>query len=208
MKIFVPGLLIIVAIACTPAQTETTTADSTAAGFTADGTQVIEADSAERFFTSERNDTTSGSMVNGEYVLANQYSYISDPFDFSLDSATVAELLGPDVEITSQYSPGGKDDEGSWSEYTFYEVKAGVNKMSFYTYSGKHYADVYTSALRFRNGVIVGMTKADFLSAMSIDDQVARDADTFTINDDYGSMSFYFTSDTLKNVYVNYEEGT
>jgi hypothetical protein len=201
MKIFSPCLLIIVATACTTGQKETTSdADST--------TQVIEADSAERFFASERNDTTSGSMINGEYVLANQYSYISDPFDFSLDSATVAKLLGPDVEFTSHYSPAGEDEEGSWSEYTFYEVQAGDDKMSFYTYSGKHYADINTPAVPFKNGVKVGMTKTDFLLAMGIDDQIARDADTFTINDDYGSMSFYFSSDTLRNVYVSYEEGT
>jgi hypothetical protein len=193
------AFLTVVVTACTQPQKDTVPSDSTV---------VAELDSSEVFFSSEKNDTTTGHLVGTEYFIQSQQSYVSDPFDFTLDSSVVAQLLGPDVVITSRYTPGGEDEEGSYSDYTFYEVTAGDTRMSFYDYSGKHYADISTDALPLKNGIKVGMTKENFLFAMGIDDQNAHTADTFTINDDYGSiMSFYFVGDVLSNVIVNYEEG-
>jgi hypothetical protein len=198
MRYFYILTMIVAVWRCTPAQKEEASTDSTAA---------VEADSSEVFFASEQNDTTAGTVIGDEYVIKNQDGYISSPFDFNLDSATVLGLLGEETVIKSRYTPAGEDQVGSYEAYTFYEVEAGDTKMNFYDYGSKHYADIYTPALGLKNNIKVGMSKDDFLVAMSIDDQRAHDLNIFSINDFYGDMSFYFENDVLIRVRVDYEEG-
>src|ERR1041385_1835078 len=158
MRTFLSLILLSIAFGCSPSQKESGSVDSTS---------VAEGDSSEVFFASEANDTTAGHMVNDEYVLENQFRYISSPFDFNLDSATVMELLGPGTLITSQYTPPGEDQYGgAYEGFYYYDVMAGDTKLSFYSYSGKHHADINTPSLPLKNGVKIGMTKTDFLIAM------------------------------------------
>jgi hypothetical protein len=192
MKILIPTAIILIMIGCTPVQKEEAIAQDSVATLPVD-TLSTPATAAEK--------------VGNEYIIQDGYSYIVDPFAFSLDSAAIKEILGEDAIITVVETPGGEDEDGTYSAYSYYEVTSPDAKMSFYSYSGKHYADVTTSKIPFRNGVAVGMLKSDFITAMNLPKEASK-ANTFTINDDYGSMSFDFDEEKLSRIYVNYEEGT
>ena len=211
MKKILCAMIIGATYACAPTQSETTSNDTTAVELdTATIADNEPAEGDEPVEDAEMYDADPGE-VNGrwngdEYEIFNTGGYITNPFSFTLDSATVQQLLGEEAVITSRSTPAGQDDMGAYDGYTFYEVKAGKTEMSFYSYSGKHYADVYTPKLEFNNGVVVGMTKAKFIEAMGLS-QDTMEAKKFTINDDYGQMMFIFDGDLLANVYVSYEEG-
>lgn len=163
---------------------------------TSEETSSSESQSEEAVETGRLNDS-------GEYMIANQPSYITDPFAFALDSATIMDLLGEETTIESTQAPGGDDYEA----YSFYRVKNGKTSLSFYSYSGKHFADIDTPLLPMRYDIVIGMAKAEFLEKMDLSGADAEGADVFTIDDDYGSLSFYFGEGKLVRVYVSYEEG-
>lgn len=202
---------VVVIASCSTQNTETaSSADSTAApqdtvflsAAPTDGRVDETGDSPDQ---SDSTDVVEG----GEFILTNQYSYISSPFGFSLDSASLVEILGEGVEITSVYTEGGEYEEGgSYPGYTYYEATFENNEVKFFDYSGKHWATIYTPLLPLKNDIKVGDTKESFIEKMEITNPNAIKADTFTINDDYGWMSFYFTDGVLTSVSVSYEEGT
>ena len=204
-------MIIGVAFGCAPAQTETASHDSTTVttnSVAISDNEDVEDASMYDADPGEVQDTSGevGVLTGDEYEILHQSGLVSDPFDFSLDSAYLQEVLGEDAIITSSITPPGEDEEGTYDGYSFYEVSAGKTQMSFYSYSGKHYADIYTPALSVANGVAVGMTKQDFVDKMGLGEDAIK-ARKFTINDDYGSMSFFFADDKLTNIYVSYEEG-
>ncbi len=200
MKNTIPLLFLGLALGCAPAQQETASADSTV--LAPDTTTT-----SDEVDTSINEDAALQDADPGNvFVIEGGYNYISDPFEFSLDSATLQEMLGEDAVITSQSFPGGEDELGTYGAYSYYELAATGVKMSFYSYSGKHFADVDTSSVKFRNGVVVGMSKDEFIKAMSLPEE-ALEKDLFKIFDDYGQMSFTFVDNKLINVYVSYEEG-
>jgi hypothetical protein len=199
-----------VAYGCAPSQTETTSADST--NVTADSVALV-ADNDDEIiedagmYDADPGEVVAAGVLNGDqYDMTDQIGFVSDPFAFYLDSATVQELLGEEAVFTSHYTPAGEDEMGPYPGYSFYEVDAGETAMSFYSYSGKHSAKIYTPKLELKYGIKVGMTRADFLAALELPEEAAQ-ATTFTFNDDYGWMGFYFVEDTLRNIRVNYEEG-
>jgi len=206
MKKILCAIIIGTACACAPAQKETASNDTTAVELdtTFAGDEAVE---DTEMYDADPGEVKADGRWNGdEYEIFNTEDYIVHPFNFSLDSATVQELLGEEAVITSRTTPAGEDDMGTYQGYTFYEVKAGETEMSFYSYSGKHYADVYTPKLVFSDGVVVGMTKAKFIETMGLAEDTSE-AKKFTINDDYGQMMFIFDGDRLANIYVSYEEG-
>lgn len=204
-----------VAFACAPATRETQAIDSAAveldtvyldsAGMSQE--ELEESSHDEGVAELDTNISTGTLSDDGEYTMTLQGSYVVDPFGFSLDTATIRELL-PNAVIKYTETPAGKDDEGEWTAYTYYEIESGKNKLSFYSYTGKHYAVIYTPVLVMKHEVVVGMTKADFIDKMTLTGDDPWKANVFTINDDYGSTSFYFEGDTLEHIYVSYEEGT
>jgi hypothetical protein len=137
------------------------------------------------------------------YTISNEYSFVSSPYDFDLNSATIESMLGAQAKTSVEEVEGGDDyDAYSISTVTFKD-----SKISFYSYPGKHSADIYTDLLPFKNGIKVGMTKQEFMKAMAIGGEDALKATVYELTDDYGYVKFSFRDDKLHNIYVTYEEG-
>jgi hypothetical protein len=200
--------------ACAPAQRETASTDTTAvesdtvaiADNAENNSEVIEDADMYDADPGEVSETEDGRLVGDTYEMFGQSYLIQNPFSFSLDSTSLMNLLGEDTEITSQSTPAGEDELGPYDGYTYYTVRSGETELNFYTYSGKHYGDIYTPLLEITYGIKVGMTKEEFLGSFSFPDE-AKKATRYTINDDYGTMSFFFEDEKLVRIYVNYEEG-
>jgi hypothetical protein len=202
-------VVLIIACACSSPKSESVV-DSTgvAADAVAPDTVALEASASALPIEADAEVGSGGLNSDGEYVITSEQSYIYAPFAFLLDSAAIMEILGEDATIEANYTPSAEDDEGRYEAYTFYRVKYGETSMSFYSYSGKHFADIKTPLLPMKYEIVVGMEKGVFLEKMSLSGEEAENADVFTINDDYGSMSFYFSEGKMTRVYVSYEEGT
>jgi hypothetical protein len=167
------------------------------------GSAAIDADGADA-------EGTGSLAADGVYTITNNSLSVGDPFDFSLDTTTIRDLLGIVTFTTTEY-PAGKDDYGGeYSAFTYYEAFSDKTTLSFYSYSGKHHADIYHPNLIIKNNIFVGITRQEFIDRMSLEGNGPYEAKVFTINDDYGSMSFYFDGDdkdALNRIYVYYEEG-
>jgi hypothetical protein len=137
------------------------------------------------------------------YTIANDYSFVSSPYDFDLSATTIESMLGPEAKTSVEEFEGGED----YDAYSITTITFKDSKISFYSFAGKHFADIYTDLLPFRNGIKVGMTKQDFIKAMALEGEDALKATTYEMLDDYGSMKFSFRDDKLYNIYVSYEEG-
>lgn len=137
------------------------------------------------------------------YVSSNQYSFISDPYDFSLSAASIEELLGGEAETKVEEFEGGED----YSAYTYSTITFNDTKISFYDYPGKHFSTITTPLLPLKNGIKIGMKKDDFLQALGFLDSNAPKATVYRLEDDYGSIDFSFRADTLYLIYAYYEEG-
>jgi len=157
--------------------------------------------------TPDGSDTPNGG--DGEYRIENQNAgLIIDPFRFTLDSATVMEMLGEEATITSIHTEGGVDAEGeTYRSYAYYEVTFGSSNLRFFDYSGKHFANIYTPLIPVGDSIVVGISKELFIEKMDLEEN-AMASDVFTIVDDYGSMSFTFREGKLFYIYLYYEEGT
>lgn len=199
--------------ACSPSATETTaTTDSTTV--TIDSTTLVASLDDEpveedaSMYDADPGDTAPRGQLDGQkYEIYNQSYLVSNPFDTGLDSAALMDLLGEEAVITSTITEGGQDEMGPYDGYTFYELKYDKTEMSFYSYSGKHNADIYTNKITVANGIAVGMKLEDFIAQMELPEE-ARQATSFIINDDYGFMGFYFDHDgNLTSISVHYEEG-
>ncbi len=179
-------------------------------------TTILEADTTiqENSFMVSSDSTTydSALYVPGEiieekgefvYVVLNQYSFISDPYDFSLNTASIEDLLGEEAQTKVEEFEGGED----YSAYTYSTITFNDTEISFYDYPGKHFSNITTPLLPLKNGIKIGMKKEDFLQAMSFVDASATKAIVYRLVDDYGSMDFSFRADTLYLIYAHYEEG-
>jgi len=195
--------LSIAVVACSPPQSDSKIDSTASTTTTPDATKLL----------SQRTSAPSPQDTISNYVITNQPDYISNPFEFSLDSLSLVNLLGPEVEIESVTTPAGEDELGPYPSFTHYDVSytdsTGTSKLAFYDYGGKHFGDISTPKLVCRNGIAVGMDKSAFLAAMDLSgNSMAQLASTYTLNDDYGFMSFYFGDDgKLFGIYVSYEEG-
>lgn len=213
MKILLAVICAASLCACSPTTTESaSTADTTVAEL--DTTTFAETDDAPpedaSMYDADPGDKAPTGKLDGDnYSIFAQSSMVSvsSPFDFSLDSASLMDLLGEETRIEATIAPPGEDEMGPYDGYTYYELKSGKTTLTFYSYSGKHTADIYTDKLTVGGGIAVGMSLDEFIEKMFLDEE-AKNARSFTINDDYGSMSFYFdTEDKLININVYYEEG-
>lgn len=147
-----------------------------------------------------------GLTIKGEDTIIdvpNQWAFISDPYDFSLDVSTIKELLGEGAESKEENFEGGEDYE----PYSYYTVTHEKAEMSFYSYPGKHFSTITTPLLPLKNGIRIGMSKQAFLSAMNFVGDSTSNVTLFRLMDDYGSMEFRFRADTLNMIYANWEEG-
>jgi hypothetical protein len=211
-------MIVATCYACTPGQADTQ-ADVQALDSVIVETDTVAIDSAElqaemdeeghdEDVTEIDPDQITGTLsADGEYTITNQGIYPSDPFGFSLDTTAVRELL-PDATFKYTEYPGGKDEYGGeYSGFTYFEVFSDKTTLSFYSYSGKHHADIYTPDLMMSRQIHVGMTKETFIENMALNGTDPNNAKVFTISDDYGSVSFHFDGDILQRIYVYYEEG-
>lgn len=137
------------------------------------------------------------------YISKNEFSYVSNPYEFYLEAEVIEKLLGDEAETKAQEFEAGED----YSAYTYTTIKYRDTEISFYDYSGKHMATITTALLPLKNGVTIGMKKPDFISAMGYDGVNALKANMFRLLDDYGQMEFSFRADTLYHIYAHYEEG-
>jgi hypothetical protein len=137
------------------------------------------------------------------YLSSHQFSFISDPYDFSLTTSTIEGLLGEKAETKSQDFEGGED----YGPYSYYTITFEDTEISFYDYSGKHFSNITTPLLPLRNGIKIGMKKPNFQTAMGFTDANASQATVYRLTDDYGEMDFFFRADTLYLIYARYEEG-
>jgi hypothetical protein len=194
----------ILAVACTPPDNkEAITNDSTVVGPDTIATPVVAATSV----VEEREIILDGGLtIKGEDTVidvSNQWAFISDPYDFSLDVSTIKELLGEQAEFKEENFEGGEDYE----PYSYYTVTYNESKISFYSYPGKHFSTINTPLLPLKNGIKIGMAKRDFLSAMNFTGDSISHVTLFRLFDDYGSMEFRFRADTLNVISAYYEEG-
>jgi hypothetical protein len=136
-------------------------------------------------------------------ILPSDYEFLSDPYDFYLGAESITQMLGPGAKLKTEEFEGGEDYEAySYSTVTFIN-----SEISFYSYPGKHFSDIYTSSLPLKKGIIIGMMKDEFLKAWNIADENASKATVFRLEDEYGMMKFTFRADTLYNIHANYEQG-
>jgi hypothetical protein len=149
------------------------------------------------------NTLTSDEEAEVIYEITTQPGFISDPFDFELSAETLKNILGPETQVMEEEFEGGED----YSAYTYVTVSCKDNELKFYSYSGKHFADINTSRLALKKGIRIGITKTSFLDKMELNGDDASYANTFKIYDNYGEMEFRFKADTLSHIYVSYEEG-
>jgi hypothetical protein len=147
---------------------------------------------------------------DGELLLEipNQYSFISDPYDFPLDPQSIADLLGEGAEIKEEKTEAGEDEEGgTYEAYSYYTIEGLTDKISFYSYPGKHFATIKSALLPLKNSIKVGISKQDFLDNMNIRGDSLMTVTLFRLSDDYGSIDFIFRADTLNTIAAYYEEG-
>jgi len=178
MKIIIPTLIIATMIGCSPVQKEESSQDTTA--LPVDSTSVVD-------------------DLGEEYVIEDGISYLTDPFDFSLDSASVQKLLGTAASFSVTKTPADEDQEIEAG--SLYEVTAPGVKLTFATNSSKYHAEISTAKVPFKNGIVVGMSKNDFIKAMDLPADASK-ANAFGIYGDHGSMSFEFQKEKLSHIYV------
>lgn len=144
-------------------------------------------------------------VKDGDTIMyvSNQWAFISDPYDFSLDPDVIKELLGEEAQSKEEQYEAGEDYEA----FSYYTVTYKDTELSFYSYPGKHFSSITTPLLQLKNGIRIGMTKQDFLKAMNFTGDSVRYATLFNLSDDYGYMEFRFRADTLNFIYANWEEG-
>lgn len=143
------------------------------------------------------------------FEIANQWSFISNPYDFELDTETVLNLLGEEARLKQENYEAGDDDYfGQYDAYSYYTIEGPGAEISFYSYPGKHYSTITTPVLPLKNNVRIGMSKINFINAMSIisEDRLST-VTKFTLHDDYGYMFFLFRADSLNKIHIYYEEG-
>jgi hypothetical protein len=146
----------------------------------------------------------------GELMLEipNQYSFVSDPYDFPLDAQTVADLLGEGAEIKEEQTEAGEYEDGTTYEaYSYYTIEGRHDKISFYSYPGKHFSTIKSALLPLKNDIKIGISKQDFITNMGFDGDSLMTVTLFRLSDDYGSMDFLFRADTLNTISAYYEEG-
>ena len=136
------------------------------------------------------------------YEIPNESNFISEPYDFPLIEDSLKVRLGPGAAAEVKEFEGGAD----FGAYFITTVKGGESNVSFYSFSGKHSANIYTPQLPLKRGIVVGMQRADFLKVFGIDEN-ATATTQFTISDTYGSILFTFSGEVLYNIDVFYEEG-
>lgn len=143
------------------------------------------------------------------FEIPNQWSFISDPYDFELDTETILNLLGEEARLTETKFEAGEDEYGgNYDAYSYYTIEGPGAEISFYSYPGNHNATITTPVLPLKNNVSIGMSKTDFINAMSIISEDSLSTVTkFTLHDDYGYMYLLFRADTLNKIHVYYEEG-
>ncbi|HEY0769080.1 MAG TPA: hypothetical protein VGD31_02010 [Sphingobacteriaceae bacterium] len=198
---FVPAIL---CAACAPsANNDSPKNDSTVAVNDSVATPVIEAATEEEV----PEVVLEGGLTikDGDTIIyvPNQWAFISDPYDFSLDTYSVRELLGDEVTEKVEEFEGGED----YDPYSFYTLTYGDTKLQFYSYPGKHFSTITTPLLPLKNEIKIGMTRSDFLKAMNFKGDSLSYATLFTRSDDYGYMNFRFRADTLNLIYASWEEG-
>jgi hypothetical protein len=196
--------LIIILVACTPSgkANENSSVDSFTAVADTISTPVLTAANEEKQVTI----ITGGLTIKGADTILdvqNQWSFISDPYDFSLDVATIKDLLGEGAVSTEENFEGGED----YGPYSYYTVKDGETEIKFYDYPGKHFSTITTPLLPLKNRIRIGMSKVAFLNAMNFASDSTSHANLFRLSDDYGSMEFRFRADTLNMIYAYWEEG-
>jgi hypothetical protein len=192
-------IVFLIFIHCSGPKPETNETDSTQIA-----TDSISLPSDESDVNPESENTlTSENETEVIYEITTQPGFISDPFDFELNAETLKNLLGPQTQIMEQDFEGGED----YPAYTHITVTCADNELKFYSYSGKHFADINTSRLPLKKGIQIGISKASFLDKMELTGDDASYANTFKIYDSYGEMEFSFKADTLSHIYVSYEEG-
>jgi len=184
MKIIIPALIILTLIGCSPVQQETSQ-DSTALP--------VDSTTADNIQSTESDD------LGEEYVIEDGFSYLQDPLDFTLDSASVQKLLGAGTTISVTRTPA--DEEEETEADSFYEVTAPGATLSFHSPSSKYSMDIATPKVPFKNGVVIGMTKSDFIKAMNLSADASK-ANAFGIYGDHGSMSFEFANEKLDHIYI------
>jgi hypothetical protein len=152
-----------------------------------------------------QNDDDEVIQEKGEnvYLSQHQFSFISNPYDFSLDASTIENLLGEQAQTKTESFEGGED----YGPYTYTTITLGDNEISFYDYAGKHFSNITTPLLPLKNGIKIGMKKADFQTAMGFNGELTSTVNIFRLVDDYGNMDFSFRGDTLYLIYARYEEG-
>ena len=74
---------------------------------------------------------------------ANQWSFISDPYDFALDVSSVQQLLDDEAKVEQEDFEGGEE----YNAYSYYTITYEGSKMNFYSYPGKHFSEITTSML-------------------------------------------------------------
>jgi len=203
------GLSLICCLGCAPPKTESLNLTDSLVSIPLDTTST--SDKNQTAILPSNNEpalqTEVGDIIieKGEriYLSTNQFSFISYPYDFNLDAGTIEGLLGEGTETKVEEFEGGED----YGPYTYTSIEFGNTSISFYDYPGKHFSTITTSLLPLKNGIVIGMKKADFLEAMGFFDTDAPTVNSFRLTDDYGQMEFLFVADTLKNIYAHYEEG-
>jgi len=128
---------------------------------------------------------------------------LSNPYDFKLDAEKIKSLLGPNATMETQKVAVVDDNPG----YTMYTINDNNARIKFASDQRSHNAEIQTRALRLKNGITVGMLKESFVKKMSIENSAASKATLFKLYDDYGFMNFYFKSDTLNLIKIEYAKG-
>jgi hypothetical protein len=207
MKILVfPGFALLSCIACTIPKTEVAAVQDSAS---AKMDTMVQQTNATEVSPPTSSDTieTIGELTEekGEtiYVVQNQYSFISDPYDFSLDVATIEALLGEEAKTKVEEFEAGED----YDAYSYFTISWKDTEISFYDYPGKHFSHITSPLLPLKNGIKIGMTKDDFLKTMTFSHENALKTSLYRLTDDYGYMDFKFRADTLSLISAHYEEG-
>lgn len=206
-----PQLLLIVGfsccLACETKKNESTTSDSTVVLST--DTVILDNNQTPGITPTANYEPTSteGDYLMDEkgetvYVSPNQYSFISDPYDFSLDASTIENMLGEGAEKEVEEFEGGED----YGPYKYTTITYQTTSIGFYNFDGKHFSTIDTPLLPLKNGIKIGMKKEDFITAMGFDVNASQ-ATLYRLVDDYGHMDFTFRMDTLSLIYAHYEEG-
>lgn len=149
--------------------------------------------------------------VSGKHSILDSIVYLEWPtlltlpdiFEFSVcnDQYSLAETLGKEALFRNEDFPGGED----YNAYTVCYLTFRNSELMEYSYGGMHNAFIDTPLLPLREGIEVGMTKAEFSEKFKLP---ALDQNVFSIYDDYGSVKFRFGNDTLRVVAFYYEYGT